>query len=132
MECSCAIDVDIGDYEYEELRSVTTMDKRNLKCCECSEVIHSGTQHRLDVMKANWHYPPKIDVLRTCLDCFSVRSEVFCDFQFGTMWEQLDNFLQDGGLIPEGCIANLTPRVREMVCDAIEENWEDEEEDDGT
>lgn len=131
MDCSCQINLDIGDYSYEEIRCKKTVAVRNFKCCECGETIPAGVEHLVDIMRADWESPPRIDVFRTCLDCLSVRNEVFCDFQFEAMWELLYDYLEDGGLIPESCIVKLTPRAREMVCEAIEEVWkrfEDEEE----
>ena len=132
MDCSCQIDIDIGDYAYEEVRCKKTTAIRNFKCCECRTIIPAGTEHWIDIVRGDWVDPPRIDVFRTCLDCLSVRQEVFCNFQFSALWEMLYNFLEDDGLIPEACIVRLTPKAREAVCNAIEEVWDqmDDEEDD--
>lgn len=40
------------------------------------------------------------------------------------MWELLGEHLNElEGRVPSDCLANLTPRAREMVCEEIEDIW---------
>lgn len=135
MDCSCQINIDIDYYHYEEISCNQTTAANNFKCCECNEIIPANDKHWVDIMKATWENPPKIDIFRTCIDCMSVRNEIFCDFQFESMWELLYDYLADDGLIPESCIVKLTPKARDTIYNAIEEVWkhfedEDDENDD--
>lgn len=126
MECTCVIDPDIGGSEYIELKSKWTTAVRTFRCCECKRKMPAGKRHWLDVMKTEEDdlSLDDIDIFRTCVDCKSVRDNIFCNFYFKMLWEMIDNHLDDGDSIPEECIAKLTPKAMEMVCEAIEEHWE--------
>lgn len=68
---------------------------------------------------------------KTCLDCMSIRNEMFCDGHiFGQVMEDVQNTLYEtDGQISEDCILALTPKAREMIFELIEERWKDLEND---
>jgi hypothetical protein len=72
-----------------------------------------------------------VNTYHTCADCESVRNNLFCSWTFCALWEDVADHLYDGGTFDADCIALLTPRAREMVCEAIEERWAIEEEEEG-
>ena len=70
----------------------------------------------------------------TCLDCLSVRNEMFCEgFCWGAIWEDVNEHISDvEGQISSECLEALTPGARAMMIDSIDECWAemDEDEDD--
>lgn len=122
MGYSCTIDNDTG----EQGQIFTKHNRKALKehkCYECGKIILPGEKYCYESGK----WADEIHSYRTCLDCLSIRDEIFCSYVYGNIWEDLRE--QIGGYgIPESCIANLTQRAREMVCEEIEGQWEEDEE----
>lgn len=131
MECSCAI-----DSAPEDSGTVLDMTPSYLiatgyeKCCECGEIIESGKKYLYeegipvdeeeDLPREEWEWFTYI----TCLDCKSIRDQFFDGFFYGMIFHDLELFLDDsGGSTHEKCLANLTPRGREIVCSYIEDVW---------
>lgn len=121
MECAC-IDVDIDlDCTVEILSDKTVMAKKEHKCCECKRAIEPGEKYRNECLK----FEGKLERWKTCLDCLSVRREIFCSFYFGCLWDDLETELfENDGTLSEECVSSLTCKARERVCEIIDRVWE--------
>jgi len=120
--CSCIVvdDYDLPDFYVSETRRA----RKEYKCGECRRQIQSGETY--EHVRGKWD--GAITVYRTCVDCLSVRNSFFCDgFVHGNIWEVLEEHLDElvrfGNGVADSCIAPLTPRAREQVCDFVEEIW---------
>jgi len=120
--CSCIYvdNYDQPEFIYEETRKA----RKEHNCCECGRIISRGEKYEHTTGK--WD---RIDTFKTCIDCLSIRNAFFCAGWGYTMiqsdlWEHL---LEMNGDISGDCIAELTPGARDMVCDMIEEIWEQKE-----
>ena len=122
MDCTCAIDNDTGETGQMFTKHNRKARKKH-RCHECGKAILPGEEYRYESGK----WDDEISSFRTCLDCLSIRDEIFCSFVYGNVWEDLRYEIQNGS-VPESCIAELTPRARDMVCEEIEESWEDNNE----
>ena len=87
--------------------------------------MQPGTNFRIECLRD--HEREKTFIVRTCLDCASIIDHIFCEYVIGGIWADLKDNLEDDPefFIPESCLAKLTPKAREKVCDLIEEYWED-------
>ena len=124
MECSCNIGVEAD--EIPELFSHKIRKaKKKYSCVECHSTILPGQEY--EAMTGKWF--GKFETYRTCKDCVSVRKNFFKDgFIIGDLWDNFFEYLDDE--VPESCIANLIPTARAKVCEAIEEVWEELDDDD--
>lgn len=123
MGCSCTIDID-HDCRSSWYRDATPRARKPYRCCECGRDIAVGEIYHYAV--GMWD--GRLDAYHTCADCESVRNNLFCGWLFGSLWEDVTYHTADGGTFSADCIAQLTPRAREVVCEAIEEQWREEEE----
>ncbi len=124
MECAC-IDMEV-DYcdAVEPIDDRVVVARKEHVCHECRQFIKPGTKYRNEVFK----FEGAIERHKTCMDCLSVRQNVFCNFYYGRLWDDLkDELHQSGGQIAESCISVLTPRARQWVCALIEKQWRDED-----
>jgi hypothetical protein len=115
--------------EYEEftlLKAKVVKSRGVWKCCECGKDIQIGEEYLYEKGKCEGTFY----TYKTCLDCVKVRDILFCNgFYYIQLWETLREHLEYNGEIAENCISQLTPRGREMVCELIERNWDDESSD---
>lgn len=123
MECSCVIDMDIDGHAVKCLCDKWQKAKKQHRCCECYRTIQPGEKYKIEVNK----YDDGLDSFKTCIDCMSVRSAMFCDFLYGEIWEAVGEQIRDDG-IPESCLARITKPAREKICAMIEEQWDEEDE----
>ena len=124
MECSCTVEV--GDYDpCVTLKEGSPKARKDHKCNECGCLIPSGDQYLTYVGV----FEGKFFIHKTCMDCKSIRDVFFSDgFIFEMLWENLHEYIDESnGEIPENCIAELTPKARNKVCELIEKTWEDYE-----
>lgn len=122
MECAC-IDVDV-DESVREIIDKIVVARKNHECDECHRIIDYKTKYRLEVFE---YYG--VGRHKTCLICNSVRTEMFCSFIYGQIWERLyDEIDATDGDLPQSHIAALIPGARAKVCDVIEEYWRNHEE----
>lgn len=93
------------------------------KCTECGRDIVPGEKY--ENVKGKWD--GFFDTFKTCVDCLSVRDAFFCDgYAYGGIWEELwVHFDYIGYEVSSDCLAKLTKPPRDRICDAIEEGWED-------
>ena len=122
-ECPCQITVDVDECANLLSEKKVTAKKAH-KCGECDRTIPAGETY----LREAYVYEGDFRSETTCLDCLSIRDNLFCDWYYGTILETLKFEILEYDLIPpEACIAKLTPTARAMVCDLIEEAWEKEE-----
>jgi len=122
--CTCIVDIDFNDAA-EISTSTIRKARKSHECCECDREIIVGEHYE----EATLLYDGSWDRYRTCLDCLSVRSAMFCGCWYYThTWEELEESLRERWeeLPPSSAMMALTPRAREMVCDMIEKIWEEE------
>lgn len=121
MECAC---IDVGpdwDCGVESIAGRVVVARKEHTCGECRQAIKAGDKYRNEVFK----FEGDIERYKTCMDCMSLREEVFCSFYYGRLWDDLEDELsQSEGQLAESCIADLTPRARDWVCEIIEKVWE--------
>lgn len=122
MGCSCQIDVDVdcGNALTTLKRKIRTARKPH-RCSDCGIEIAVGQQYESYCGVGDG----EIAVYKTCLDCLSVRDTLFCSWYFERLWEDLQDEIDysDGGDHLAGCLSELTPRAREMVCERLEAYW---------
>ena len=127
MECSCAVDI-CDDYDTPSVfNKQCHMARKEHTCCECHRKIKTGENY--EYVFGVWDHTPSTH--KTCNDCLSFRNQFFENgYYFEQIWDDFrENFGYIGAVVPESCIAALTPRAREKVCEFIEEQWEREEND---
>ena len=124
-ECTCNIDVDL-DYGciVDVIEDTRPVAKKEHKCNECSVIIEPGQKYSYEKYVLNGG----ITVHRMCLDCLSIRENLFCWFMYENLWQEIHEHLSNYGIFDGSCIDELKPRGRDMVCDVIEEYWENEDE----
>ena len=96
------------------------------ECVECDKVIDVGNRYeRVDGRWEGYSKSPYSTVYRTCPTCLDIRRVFFCDgWLFGGMFESLEDHLFNGE-VEEDCLADLTPEAMGIVCEMIEELWEE-------
>jgi hypothetical protein len=121
MECQMKIDCCLAD-KYKVV--FEKIDSRiSHKCVECHQKILPGNIVQIYIGLDS--HDNKKSVHSTCLDCLSIRNNLFNGWIFGTIWAELEYEIEaTNGEIPEDCLRSLTPSARSMVCNLIEEYWE--------
>jgi hypothetical protein len=121
-DCSCSITMDI-DESVQMLSQKKVTAKKAHKCGECNRDISIGETY----LKETYVYDGKISMEKTCMDCLSIRDNLFCSWYYQALLETLEaEILEYARMPPEACIAKLTRRARERVCELIERAWENE------
>ena len=121
MECSCTIDIDHDGGPSCCTEKIRTARVKHV-CDECFKNIVPGEKY--EYVSGIWDSRPS--VYKTCLDCKSIRDTFFSSWGYTQVWENLqDEFGYTGSVVPESCIAELTPGARDRVCEFIENGWED-------
>jgi len=122
MECSCSISAESdcgGPSKHSE--KIVTARKKHV-CFECLEDIQAGEKY--EYVKGLWD--GSYSIYKTCIDCKSIRDTFFDSWVYTQVWENFqDEFGYHDSIIPESCIAELTPGARARVCEFIECGWED-------
>jgi len=125
MECSCVIDTHDDGERPAKYSEITRKAIKKHKCTECGrEILPGETYQRVDGL-----WDGSFSHFKTCEYCLSM-IEVFFESRpcFGHMWDEFYNeFNYLNTVVPEKCLAALTPVARAKVCEMIEANWEDEE-----
>ncbi len=126
-DCSC---IYMGDYDGPEFCSelYPTAAKEH-ECGECGKTIEVGEKYE----KTTGCWEGTFNTHKTCLDCVSMRDSFFCDgWCYTRIWEFLsDHIMEVQGQVSSECLVPLTPRAREKVCELIEEQWRELEENGG-
>jgi hypothetical protein len=138
---SCACIVVDCDECYDESSSGISVAGTEHTCCECRRVIDLGEEYE-SAWGGYYKYDEddnetlqNIDEYATCIDCVSIIDSFFCNGRlYHGMWEMLEGHLDEmvayGPGIADSCITPLTDVARDMVCDMIEERWDDDEDED--
>jgi len=92
-------------------------------CGECGVTIQPGERYRKCVGK----WDGRFETYKMCSVCQEILDAFFCDgFFFGQLHDDLRGHILDmGGEIKGACLAALSPRARETICEMIEEYWEE-------
>lgn len=121
MECSCTISID-HDGRPSCHRVVIRTARKKHRCYECLEDILPGEKY--EYASGIWDGEPS--AYKTCLDCKSIRDVFFDSWIYTQVWENFqDEFGYIDSVVPESCIAELTPGARARVCEWIESGWGD-------
>ena len=121
MECSCTISIDHDSAPSCTKKKIQKARKQHV-CTECGGKILPGEEY--EYYSGTWD--GEADTFKTCLDCKSVRDVFFKSWWFGQIWENFQaEFGYRDSVVPETCIAELTPGARAKVCGFIEDGWEE-------
>lgn len=118
MECAIEIDSDgIGPSVFTEKNPKA---RKSHTCYECRREIKPGEVYRNET--GIWDGDPS--TYKTCADCLSIRNVLFCGFEYGRLWECLDEHVREseGEVLTEG-VAKLTPNAQEALFTMIEQEW---------
>lgn len=120
MTCQIEIDPDLGDSADFTQTSTPTARKEH-KCGECGRAILPGEKY--EYVAGKWY--GDFQIHKTCADCLSVRTTLFCSYYFGSIWDELYTAIDEsgGGDHIAGNLADLTPAARAKVCEIIEAYW---------
>ena len=128
MECSCVVDtcVDHEDAINVSLKHMTAVEL--VKCGECGRFIEPGEEYIFESGYRNYEDPADEPYrFSTCLDCKSIRDNFFEDWAYGWVVDDLEEYIEQAETVEERCIARLTPRARDKVCEMIEDVWKKQE-----
>lgn len=119
-DCAC-ICVDL-DNTAEFSRSTILRARKEHICDECSRIIVPGEKY--EYVTGKWD--GEFSSFKTCSDCLSVRKSFFCaGYEYTRIFDDLADHIWDmDGEISSDCLAPLTKRARDTVCDMIEDHWE--------
>lgn len=127
MSCSCVIDIDHNSGPMFLSERIVQARKTHT-CCECGCTIQRGDHY--EYVSGLWgsSWDGAWNNYKTCLDCVSVRQNLFCSWIYTQMWEDLYNRIScdDDNLPSSECMMGLTKRARDKVCDLYEEIWEED------
>ena len=123
MDCA-TVPIDIDEYSTTLSQRMVKARKQH-KCYECHRAIAPGKKYE----KYTGVCDGEIFTHKTCLDCLSVRNVFFTGgYEFGGIWEYFNEHIRECGYrLSESALSKLTPKVRDIICDKIQENWEDED-----
>ena len=119
MECSCVY-CDVDSF-CELLHTETRKARKQHKCYECNNIIEVGYSYLCETTM----FEGKFEEIKTCSVCRELRNVFFCEgFYYGQVIEYLkEHIWESNGEISESCIAELSPKAREVVCEMIEHCW---------
>jgi len=122
MKCSCVyVGYDCGDSCYILQEKIVRAAKPH-KCGECGSDICKGEKCEIAYIVQNI----QVSTEKTCMNCLSIRREFFCDgWTYTCILDDLREHISGvKGDISESCIASLTPKARERVCEMVERSWD--------
>jgi len=122
MKCSCQIETDHDEESEMIFEKDLMICKNQQRCCECGVELSIGDQYRKEIALHDY----EAHTYRTCLNCISIRDNLFCGWTWTNLLDDLRGEIEDGEDIPESCMATLTTPARERVCEIIETFWERE------
>lgn len=89
-------------------------------CCECYKRIMPKDNY----LEERGQWDGIFQTVRTCADCLSIRYALFNDYWHGDLWDDLENYIFNGGLIPKSALVTLTPNAKFKVLSMIQEYLE--------
>jgi len=126
MKCSCQIETDHDEESEMIFEKTLTVCKNQQRCCECGIGLLPGTSYRKEIAR----YDYEAHTYRTCLDCISIRDNLFCGWTWTNLLDDLRGEIEWNRGISESCMAALTVNARARTCEMIEEHWDWEREND--
>lgn len=126
--CGC---IYVGGFDGPDEERSYDINKRAVKpirCGECGGAIKPLQKYEFT---HNEYYGTASEHI-TCKDCVSVRDEFFCDgWIYGEIWERVHSHIFDmDGQISSKCIDALTQRAKRMFIGAMDEVFEELNEND--
>jgi hypothetical protein len=117
MNCSC-VSVDM-DGCVDLISKTKPTARKGHKCHECYRAISPGEQYEVQ----KYRYEGKFEAHKTCSECVDIRNMFFCEgYRYGSIREDLVDDLNDADCeLSESCIAELSPKARDIICEIIEE-----------
>jgi len=117
--CSC-ISIETDGYP-SFINFKIKVAKKLHKCGECHKEIKIGEKYEYVVGTWDGYFSTH----KTCHTCLEIRNTFICGgFCFGEILEYLEEHIKDEkGHISEDCLAELTPKTREIICEIIEKYW---------
>jgi len=120
MSCACLIEMDHEEDSEIIFEKKLTICKNQQKCCECGISLTAGDQYLKEIAI----YDCEVYTYRTCIDCISIRNNIFCGWMWTNILQNLQAEIEWSGGVSESCISVLTLKAKERVCDMIEAYWE--------
>jgi len=121
MTCDVCIDVyDVDGYRPSVFCAHNRTAHKVHRCDECYRNIEPGEKYSEErgLWDSEW------STWKTCSDCLSVREAMFSQYQYGELWSNVTDYVDDvRGDVPEACLAAVTPRARGRLCALIEDVW---------
>ena len=122
ITCSTTILSDTGIIGYA-WQDFTAPAGRPYTCCECGRVIDPGEAYHHD----SGVFDGQFQTHRTCIDCFTIREVLFEAYVFKDLWDDVEAEIDQAGMIPEDCLAQLTKPGRDRICEMIEALWDEDD-----
>lgn len=122
MECSISVDHSGGGPSCHT--QVIRRARKEHKCCECKRVI--GPRESYTPESGIWDGEPMR--FKTCMDCMSVRDALFCEWEYGNIWREVREWINEtcGDLPPK--THEMTMAARLKLAGYWDEWWEEYEE----
>ena len=115
MGCTIFIDY-MGNFPEAFSRKMRTANKEHT-CCECNKKIRKGEEYCYE--SGIWEGAP--NSYKTCKDCYQIREAFFCNFVFGSMWEDFRNACAESEFLSEKALSKLTHDQREKCIHIFDE-----------
>lgn len=116
-DMSCTIVIDYGGNIPEAFSQKMRVANKEHTCCECNGKIHKGEEYCY--ASGIWEDIP--DSFKTCKDCYQIREAFFCNFVFGSMWEDFRNACAESEFLSEKALSKLTHDQREKCIQIFDE-----------
>jgi hypothetical protein len=123
MSCTCSIESWECDQSWEYVSLRIYEAKKEHQCGECARKIKPGEKYEY----VHGKFDQYLQTHKTCCDCLSIRDQLFCTWIYGEIWQDLnETFSNDPEPPSSECMMKMTKRGRDMICDLLEEIWDDE------
>lgn len=120
--CACVY-TELEDIALFATDKIVTARKRH-RCSECFRTIYPGDKY--EYVFGRWC--DGIGTYKTCADCLSMRSVLYCDgWAYTGLWDDFYRHIDETvGNIELSFLSELTPRAREKAVEMIDEYLEGE------
>jgi len=121
MNCSCvAVDYDCDWVDLVEKTKPVARKKH--RCVECDRDILPGEKYEIQ----KYVFEGEFETHKTCSECVEIRDMFSCEgYRYGSILNDFEDDLINADCdLSESCIAELSLKAREIVCEMIEGCWE--------
>ena len=117
MNCSC-VSIDNEDGCVDLITKTRPTARKVHKCYECHRSILPDEKYELQ----NYIFEGDFEMHKTCAECVEIRDMFFCEgYRYGNLHEDLiDSMADDDCELSESCIAALSPKARDIMCETLE------------